>query len=242
MGDTLALGEAKFTLAGVVTNVPGDVGVRAAFGPRAYVPAHRLEETKLLAFGSRARYEALPEAARLPDAQRLAERFRARFSADRVTLRTVEDDRARLTDTLGRLGRYLGLVALVALLLGGLGVASAVHVFVKRKLDTIAVLRCLGASGRKVMAVYLVQSAALGVVGSLAGAALGVLVQLALPKLLRDLLPVDVGIAVVLARHRHGGGHRHLGHPGFRHAAAAGRALRVAPQCAAPGLRGRTRP
>ena len=91
----------------------------------------------------------------------------------------MEDDQARLTDTLGRLGRYLGLVALVALLLGGLGVASAVHVFVKRKLDTIAVLRCLGASGRKVMAVYLVQSAALGVLGSLLGAALGVAVQLA---------------------------------------------------------------
>ena len=83
------------------------------------------------------------------DPQRLAERFRAAFSAERVTLRTVEDDQARLTDSLGRLGRYLGLVALVALLLGGLGVASAIHVFVKRKMETIAVLRCLGAAAAR---------------------------------------------------------------------------------------------
>ena len=170
VGDELLLGEARLRIMGVVVDVPGDVSVRAAFGPRAFLPASRVEETRLLAFGSRARYEAylrLPEAA---DAQRLAERFRPSFSAERVTLRTVEDDQGQLTSSLGRLGRYLGLVALVALLLGGLGVASAVHVFVKRKMETIAVLRCLGASGRKVMAVYLVQSAALGLLGSLLGA------------------------------------------------------------------------
>jgi putative ABC transport system permease protein len=195
VGDSVVLGEARFILSGVVTNVPGDVAVRAAFGPRAYIPADRVAETKLLASGSRARYEAYFRLPASADAQRLAERFRAPLSGERVTLRTVEDDRTRLTDSLGRLGRYLGLVALVALLLGGLGVASAAHVFVRRKLDTIAILRCLGASGGKVMAVYLVQSAALGILGSLLGALLGVAVQLVLPGLLRDLLPVDVVIA-----------------------------------------------
>ena len=195
VGDELLLGEARLRITGAVKGVPGEVSVRAAFGPRAFIPASRIEETRLLAFGSRARYEAylrLPEAA---NAQRLAERFRPSFSAERVTLRTVEDDQGQLTDSLGRLGRYLGLVALVALLLGGLGVASAVHVFVKRKMETIAVLRCLGASARKVMAVYLVQSAGLGLLGSLLGAGLGVAVQLVLPRVLRDLLPVDVIVA-----------------------------------------------
>jgi putative ABC transport system permease protein len=159
------------------------------------VAARRLPETRLLALGSRARYEAYFRFPPDTDPQRLADRFRTPLSAERVTLRTVEDDQARLTDSLGRLGRYLGLVALVALLLGGLGVASAVHVFVKRKLDTIAVLRCLGASARKVMAVYLTQAVALGVLGSALGALIGVGVQLALPSLLRDMLPVDVVIA-----------------------------------------------
>ena len=195
VGDTVALGEARFEIVGTAVNIPGDVSVRSAFGPRAFISAERLEDTKLLAFGSRARYEAFLKLPEKADAQRLAERFRFGLSAERVTLRTVEDDQARLTDTLGRLGRFLGLVALVALLLGGLGVASAVHVFVKRKVETIAVLRCLGASGRRVMAVYLVQAAGLGLLGSLAGAGLGVGVQLLLPRVLRDLLPVDVVLA-----------------------------------------------
>ena len=195
VGDTVALGEARFEIVGTAVDIPGDVSVRSAFGPRAFIPASRIDDTKLLAFGSRARYEAFLKLPEKADAQRLAERFRSGLSAERVTLRTVEDDQARLTDTLGRLGRFLGLVALVALLLGGLGVASAVHVFVKRKMETIAVLRCLGASARRVMAVYLVQAAGLGLLGSLVGAGLGVGVQLFLPRVLRDLLPVDVVVA-----------------------------------------------
>ena len=195
VGDTVVLGEARFPIVGTVVNIPGDVSVRSAFGPRAFIAASRLDDTKLLAFGSRARYEIFLQLPEKADAQRLAERFRSGLSAERDTLRTVEDDQARLTDTLGRLGRFLGLVALVALLLGGLGVASAVHVFVKRKMETIAVLRCLGASARRVMAVYLVQAAGLGLLGSLVGAGLGVGVQLVLPRVLRDLLPVDVVLA-----------------------------------------------
>jgi putative ABC transport system permease protein len=191
-GDTLALGEARLPVRGTVVNVPGDVGVRAAFGPRVFIPAARLAETGLIVRGSRARYEVLLKLPPGASAQRLADRFRSRFQAERASLRTVAEDQDRLNQTLARLANYLGLVALIALLLGGLGVASAVHVFIKRKLESVAVLRCLGASARTVFAVYLAQAAAVGLLGSLLGAAAGVLVQLALPRLLRDLLPVDV--------------------------------------------------
>jgi putative ABC transport system permease protein len=196
VGDTLVLGEARFTLAGTIRSVPGDIGVRAALGPRAFIAASRVEETRLLAFGSRARYEAFFALPKEADPQRLAVQFRPRLSAERATVRTVEDDQARLTESLGRLSRYLGLVALMALLLGGLGVASAVHAFVKMKLETVAVLRCLGATGGQVLGVYVAQAALLGLVGSALGAAVGVAVQLLFPRLLRGLLPVDVTIAV----------------------------------------------
>ena len=65
-------------------------------------------------------------------------------------------------------------------------------VFIRRKLDTIAVLRCLGATARQVFAVYLIQAAALGLAGSLLGAAIGVGVQQLLPGVLEGMLPVDV--------------------------------------------------
>jgi putative ABC transport system permease protein len=191
-GDLIALGEARFVLRGTVLNVPGDVGVRSAFGPRVFIPLSRVGETGLLTRGSRGRYEAylrLPPGA---DPQRLADRFRPRLSAERVNVRTASEDQRRLGETLSRFGSFLSLVALVALLLGGLGVASAVHVFVRRRLATVAVLRCLGATGGTVLAAYLVQALVVGLLGSLLGAGLGAAAQLALPRLLRDVLPVDV--------------------------------------------------
>jgi len=192
VGDTLALGEARFVISGTVASAPGNVGLRAAFGPRIFIPARYLEDTRLLGFGARAEYEAY---LRLPagiSAESVAEANRAALRGDRVRIRTVADDRERLNETLSRLTGYLGLVALIALLLGGIGVASAVVVFIRQRMDTIAVLRCLGATGRRVLAVYGVEAAGMALAGSLVGALVGVGFQQALPGLLADLLPVDV--------------------------------------------------
>ena len=82
----------------------------------------------------------------------------------------------------------------MALLLGGLGVASAVHVFIRQKLDVIAVLRCLGATTPEVFAVYLLQAVAMGGIGSILGAAIGIGIQQLMPLLFLDLLPVDVRV------------------------------------------------
>ncbi|HEY7614239.1 MAG TPA: FtsX-like permease family protein [Gemmatimonadales bacterium] len=196
IGDTLALGEARFVISGTVASAPGNVGLRAAFGPRVFIPARYLAETRLLGFGSRAEYEAY---LRLPGsmaAQSIARENGPTLRAERVRVRTVEDDRERLNETLSRLTGYLGLVALIALLLGGIGVASAVVVFIRQRMDTIAVLRCLGASGARVLAVYGAEAAGMALAGSFLGALAGVLFQQALPGLLADLLPVDVETSV----------------------------------------------
>lgn len=192
LGDTLALGEGRYVITGTVTSIPGDVGVRAAFGARVFVPASTLEATGLLGFGSRAEYAAYVQLPAGRDAQALAKQYRPRLRAERVRIRSVEEDRDNLSETLGRLTDYLGLVALIALLLGGLGVASAVTVFIRRKLDAIAALRCLGATSRQVFAAYLLQSAAMGLLGSVAGVLLGLVIQRLLPGVLQQFLPVTV--------------------------------------------------
>ena len=194
VGDTLAVGNGRFPILGTVLNVPGDVGVFTAFGARVFLPARSLGATGLLQFGSRADYEAFLQLPPGRDAQAIAKRYRNPLREIRVGIRTVEEDRADLTDALTRLGNYLGLVALVALLLGGLGVASAVNVFIKRKLDTIAILRCLGATSREVFAVYLLQALAMAGLGSAIGALAGVGLQQLLPLLFQGLLPVDVRV------------------------------------------------
>ncbi len=181
VGDTLALGEGRFVIAGALLNFPGDVGIGSAFSPRVAIPARHVAETELLRFGSRAQYAAY---VRLPGADpgAVAERLRPAFRAERVSIRSADEDQEQLGRALERLTSFLGLVALAALLLGGLGVASAVHVFLRQKLETIAVLRCLGATARQVFAVYLVQAIGMGLAGSVAGVALGVVLQLALPQ------------------------------------------------------------
>ena len=194
IGDTLAIGEGRFPIVGQVLSVPGEVGIATAFGARVYLPASRLPQTGLLTFGTRAEYEEYVRLAKDVDARTITDRYRAPFREQRVGIRTVEENQENLSEALSNLGHFLGLVALVALFLGGLGIASAVNVLIKRKLDTIAVLRCLGASSRSLLAVYLILAVAVSGIGSVAGAIIGMGLQQLLPLLFRGMLPVDVRV------------------------------------------------
>ena len=195
VGDSLAIGDARFVIIGTVSRMPGDVGMRSALGPRVFIPGRYLASTHLLTFGARVQREAF---VRLPvgqAAQPIADRYRASLREENVRIRTVAESQQNLDNALGRLGRYLGLVALIALLLGGLGVASATHVFVRQKAETIAVLRCLGATAGGVFAIYVAQAAAMGLLGSVIGAVIGIGVQQMLPSLIASMLPLDVSTA-----------------------------------------------
>lgn len=195
IGDTLLIGESRFAIIGAITRVPGELGILAAIGPRVYIPGAYLDETGLVQFGSRARYTAL---LRLDDDQ-LAQFLNThrQFLRDQaIGIDTAAEREEDLTRSLGMLARYLGLVGLVALLLGGIGVASAVHVFVKGKLDTVAVFRALGATQRTMFAVYLGQATVLSLIGALVGAAMGAAVQAFLPSLFAEFLPLEVSGAL----------------------------------------------
>lgn len=192
IGDTVALGEGRFVISGTIQSAPSEVGFRFAFGPRVYIPAAYLKETGLLGFGARVQYESFLKLSSGNSAQQLADRYRAPLQPERVRLRTVADDQRNLNDVLSRLTGYLGLVALMALLLGGVGVASAVVVFVRQRSESIAVLRCLGATGGRIFAIYLAEAGMMGLAGSIAGALLGLALQRFLPGLLAGLIPVDV--------------------------------------------------
>jgi putative ABC transport system permease protein len=201
LGDTLTLGNARFVITGSLTTVPGDVGISAAIGPRVYVADRYLDETGLLAFGSRAEYQTLLKlnGTIAPDA--FVTRFRRTLLGATVpagpvatsgSVRTAGANESRLASAIDSLHDYLAVVGLVALLLGGIGVASGVHAFVMRKIDPVAILRCLGATSWQVLAIYTSQAALMGLVGALAGAALGIGIQFMMPRAFGALLPVDV--------------------------------------------------
>lgn len=192
VGDTLTLGRARVRVAGVVLRAPGSFGVRTQLAPRVFVPRGLLERTGLLQPGSLQSQLLYVRAPRVRLGPWL-EANRSRYEAARVRVKTVDGYAEDLSRNFGTLTRYLGLVGLAALSLAGIGIAAGARVFVREKLDTVAVLRALGAGSSEVLATYSLLALALGVGAGLAGAALGSALGAVLPRLLASVLPTDVG-------------------------------------------------
>ncbi|HEX8299555.1 MAG TPA: FtsX-like permease family protein [Rubricoccaceae bacterium] len=194
VGDSVQVGGRSYPIVGRVDAVPGQTDVAALVGPRVYVPLAGLDST-LLGFGSRARFIA---ALRFPGEAEVA-LASVVPRLDRAGLRydTAGEDQEQINEASGYLTRFLSLVGFVALLLGGVGVASSISVYVSEKAESVATLRCLGLPSRRVLAVYAMQAVALGLVGAAVGALLGVAVQRLLPVVLSGFLPVTVSNAVV---------------------------------------------
>ena len=188
----MKLGRTLFTVAGALRKVPGESPGVAMMAPRAYIPMDSLAGTGLSGAGALARHRAM---VRLPagrDADAVVTEMKAKFPALRLSFETVEERKRNLGQALNHLDGFLSLVGFVALVLGGIGVASALHAYIRGKMATVAVLRCLGASAGQGFSVYIVQGLALGLAGGLVGGALGVAVQRGLPVLVRGLLPIDI--------------------------------------------------
>ena len=195
--DTLRLGFGTFTIIATIKDVPAAAGIAEMLGPRIFIPARYIAETQLVVFGSTADRSVLAKLPPNVDPDKFVKPLRKRIETEQVRVRTVTQTEMQTSDAIENLSSFIGIVGLVALLLGGIGVASGVRAFVARKIDTVAVLRCLGASSGQVLAIYVVQAAAMGLAGAAAGAALGVAIQFVLPQALTDFLPIDVKVTLV---------------------------------------------
>ena len=197
VGDTLRLNLGTFVIAATIKDVPGAAGIAEMLGPRVFIPAKYIAETQLLVFGSIAERTVLAKLPAGVDPDKFIKPLKSRLDRQQVRSRTVTQSEMATADAIENLSDFIGIVGLVALLLGGIGVASGVRAFVARKIDTVAVLRCLGASSGQVLSMYVAQAAVMGLAGAAAGAALGVAVQFALPRVLTEILPIDVQVSLV---------------------------------------------
>lgn len=180
-GDRIVIGNEPFTIRGVIVSEPGRRAGFFTFGPRVLIDAADLASTGLTGFGSRVRYQRMvriSDAARLDD---LTREMRIAFSNTLVTVRSYRNNEDRVGEQLQVAENYLGLVGYVMVVLGGIGVWSVTRVFIQQKLQSIAVLKCVGATVAQVLGVYVVQVLLLGAAGSLMGLALGALMLLAAP-------------------------------------------------------------
>ena len=191
VGDSLRLGQLRVVVAGSVSGLPVDLGVQSIVGPPLFLSLSTLEGSGLLGFGSLAQFRAFVQVPGAVDPEAEARSLREILRGEGVNVQTARAEAESLAEGFRSLARFLGLVGLMALLLGGIGVASAVHVYVRERIPAIAVLRCLGARQSTVFRAYLLQALALGALGSLLGVLLGVGLQFGLPRVLAGFLPFD---------------------------------------------------
>ncbi|MGH7653076.1 MAG: ABC transporter permease [Gemmatimonadaceae bacterium] len=196
VGDSVAIGYVKFEIIGSIKSMAGQSDASLVMAPRVFLPDRYAPETQLLGFGSRASYEWLVKLPPSTSSTAWVKPFRPRFQNEHVRVVTVVQRETNISQSVQQLADFLGIVGLIALLLGGIGVASGVNAFVTRKIDTVAVLRCLGATSGQVLAIYVAQAAVMGFVGAAAGAALGIGIQYSLPLVIKGFLPVDVSVAL----------------------------------------------
>lgn len=194
--DSIKVGALKFRIAGRLKKVPGESAANAVFGPTVFIPLQYLPATDLIQRGSQITYSVLFKFDEPVDIPQLVERIKPRLREDRLRTETVASRKEDLGEAMQNLTRFLNLVGFMALLLGGIGVASAIHVYIKQKLGAIAVLRCLGAQARQTFNIFLVQTLAIGLLGSFIGAGLGILLQQLLPQILGEFLPVRLHVSI----------------------------------------------
>jgi len=192
VGDSIHIGGQTLLIAGALLEVPGESAAFSLAGPRVYLPRESVEGTTLLQRGSRIRYKSWfqfePERDLGPILTTLDE-LRRDYP---IRYATVESERRRFEGVVENLFRFLALVSFIAVLLGGIGVASSVWLYTKRISRTVATLRCLGASSRQTTDSFALQVLAMTLFGSLIGTFVGILIQRMLPWLIADFLPFEI--------------------------------------------------
>ncbi|WP_029036907.1 ABC transporter permease [Salinimicrobium xinjiangense] len=190
-GDQIKIGEVVLPIAGSLINVPGSNAFFSSIAPPVLIPYSFIEETGLIQTGSRINYDfyfIAPGA----DLDRLDRELDPQLDKYEADLDTHTSTSERLGRRYENFGKFLNLVAFVALLLGCVGIASAINIYIKGKLKAVAVLKCLGATKKQSFLIFLIQIAGMGLLGGIIGTIAGLLLQQLFPLLLQDLLPVDI--------------------------------------------------
>ncbi|WP_069130719.1 ABC transporter permease [Rhodohalobacter halophilus] len=195
-GDTIQVGNIRVPISGELISVPGEAAAFSLIGPRIYLSRDLLEGSGLLDRGSRVTYKSYFQFENPELIASAVEGVRSFRGDHRIRYDTVETRKEDFDEIVSNLSRFLGLIAFVALLLGGLGVSSAVHVYLKRKTSMVATLRCIGMKAEQILASVAIQISMMGLAGAAIGTGIGLILQFYLPTLFTDLLPFEIVQAV----------------------------------------------
>ncbi|WDF67268.1 FtsX-like permease family protein [Sphingobacterium oryzagri] len=196
IADSVQIGQQTFRIAGNILKMPGRTSFATNMAPAAVMSLDAMKATGLKQVGSRVEYfyyfkfpAGISVDAFVKDNEERLEKWQLGFASIQSTKENTGRSFADVT-------RFMQLVGFTALLLGAIGVSSAVHVYVQEKMVTVATLRCLGATSRKAFLIFFVQFAGIGLFAGIIGALLGTGIQYFLPIVMQDFLPVELSSAI----------------------------------------------
>ncbi|MBB3969060.1 ABC transporter permease [Mucilaginibacter phyllosphaerae] len=196
VNDSLKVGNETFMITGVLNKAPGQTGIAAGIAPIVYIPMQYLDKTGLITTGSRINYSYYFKFNNNTNIEKLAKGLDAQLDKAGFNYDTVESKKEGTSRSFADLSRFLSLVGFIALLLGCVGVASAINIYIREKIRSIAIMRCMGVKASEAFLIYLIQITGIGLIGSVAGALLGTGIQQVLPMVLKDFLPITISAGI----------------------------------------------
>jgi putative ABC transport system permease protein len=196
VGDPIKIGNVTLSIGGALKSVPGSRSIFNSIAPPVIIPFSFIEASGLVQTGSRLDYVFYFNQPNT-DLDLLDKAIDRRLDVEDADLDIHTTTSQRLGRRYENFGKFLNLVAFIALLLGCVGIASAVHIYIKEKLRSVAILKCLGATKKQTFLIYLIQIAFIGLLSGIIGTLLGLVLQQLFPYLLQDLLPINVQITLV---------------------------------------------
>jgi putative ABC transport system permease protein len=188
LGDEFSLGKTKLKITGIVLSEPDRISRAFSIGPRLFISRDSLDKAGLIQPGSRIKHRTLIKLPNTIELEKALVLLELGLPDKTISIRTYKDVQSSLSSSIDRMGQYLGALGVIALLMGGIGVAMIVRTFMAQKLDTLAIMNCLGSSSRTLFKVYLLQSLLMGLVGSLLGVTLGFILTYLLPAKMEGLI------------------------------------------------------
>jgi putative ABC transport system permease protein len=188
VGQTLRLGGRSFKIAAVLKQEPDRMTAGAGMGPRVLISQAALARTGLIAPGSRASQRLLMKLP--PQADPVSMRKQVEAALPEAQVMDYREGNPALSKGLDNATAILSLICLVAMVLGAIGVAMAMHAHLEQRMDMLAILKALGAGSADLLRIFLLQTLGLGLAGGLLGVSAGVGVMAVLPAVFGNLLPV----------------------------------------------------
>jgi putative ABC transport system permease protein len=196
VNDSIKVGNVTFLIAGLLNKAPGQTGISSGIAPVVYIPLRYLEQTGLAKMGSRITYSYFYKLKRNQNVTKLVKKLEPKLDKAGFNYDTIETRKENTGRSFADLSRFLSLVGFIALLLGCVGVASAINIYIREKIQSIAIMRCMGVKASEAFLIYLIQITGIGLIGSFAGALLGTGIQHLLPLVLKDFLPITISVGI----------------------------------------------